>query len=469
VIPVGTRDRQQLVRIRRTSRDRFAREELEDVVFVPLIGAQGWQDIARSAPETTRSTLPEMIRAAAHDLPDPSAPAFAATFDRWGDRRVVLLGESTHGTSEFYRARAAITRRLVEHHGFDVVAAEADWPDALTIDREVRGLPPLPGAKPAFRRFPTWMWRNTDVKAFTGWLRQHNVQQPVDQRAGFYGLDIYSLSDSIDAVLAYLDRVDPEAARIARERYGCLTPWQQNPSVYGRSVTSGRYRECEEAVVATLTDLLKKRLEYSAQDGMQFFNAAQNARLVASAEKYYRACYYYGNAESWNLRDRHMFETLANLLEHRGPNSKAVVWAHNSHVGDARFTDMGRRRDELNIGQLCRERFGDKAALIGLGTHAGTVAAADHWDGEMQVMNVRPSREGSVERLFHDSELGRGVLAFDEAGDAREGLRDERLERFIGVIYRTETELMSHYAEVELTGQFDAYLWFDQTRAVTPT
>jgi erythromycin esterase-like protein len=255
---------------------------------------------------------------------------------------------------------------------------------------------------------------------------------------------------------------------VARERYGCLTPWQQEPSAYGRAATSGRHRDCEKAVVATLTDLLKKRLEYSARDGLQFFDAAQNARLVASAEKYYRACYYWGNAESWNLRDRHMFETLEHLLEHFGPSSKAVVWAHNSHIGDARFTDMGKRRDELNLGQLCRERFGDQAALIGLGTHAGTVAAADHWDGEMKVMQVRPSREGSVEGLFHQSGLGRGVLAFDEAGDAREVLTAERLQRFIGVIYRPETELMSHYAEVELARQFDAYLWFDETQAVTP-
>ncbi len=473
VIPVGgSKLRQRLVRVRRIAANEFEREELEDVVFVPLIGAQGWQDVARSAPETLRSSLPDMIRAAAQPLPDPADHAFAAAFDRWGSHRVVLLGEASHGTSEFYRARAAITRRLIEHHGFDIVAVEADWPDALSIDREVRRLPPLPDARPAFRRFPTWMWRNTDVQAFTGWLGQHNAARPAERRAGFYGLDIYGLSDSIEAVLAYLDRVDPDAALIARERYGCLTPWQQDPSVYGRAVTSGRYRECEAEVVATLTDLLKNRLDYIARgdagDGAQFFDAAQNARLVAAAEQYYRACYYYGSAESWNLRDRHMFDTLVHLLEHRGPEAKAVVWAHNSHIGDARFTDMGRRRDEINLGQLCRERFGDRAAMIGSGTHTGTVAAADRWDGIMKTMKVRPSREGSVERLFHDSGLGRGLLAFDEAGGARDGLRAERLERFIGVIYRPETELMSHYAEVELTGQFDAYLWFDSTRAVKP-
>ncbi|MBV8394021.1 MAG: erythromycin esterase family protein, partial [Alphaproteobacteria bacterium] len=277
-----------------------------------------------------------------------------------------------------------------------------------------------------------------------------------------------SLSDSIDAVLTYLDRTDPDAARIARERYGCLTPWQRDPGVYGRSVLSERYRGCEKEVVATLTDLLRRRLDEASGAGDRLFDAQQNARLVAAAERYYRIMYY-GGADSWNLRDSHMFDTLARLLEYRGPKSKIVVWAHNSHIGDARFTDMGRTRDELNVGQLCRERFGDEMVAIGFGTHTGTVAAAHDWNEPMELMTVRPSRAGSLELLFHDSRLDRGVLMMADAGrELRDALFEERLERFIGVIYRPQTELQSHYAKVELSGQFDAYVWFDETEAITP-
>jgi protein-L-isoaspartate(D-aspartate) O-methyltransferase len=475
VMPVGeTPHQQHLIRLTRTGDDAYDSEALDEVMFVPLIGEQGWDaESVRDRPEprpprpATAPTLPQMIEAAARPLPAPEDAVFADAFERFADRRVVLLGEASHGTSEFYRARAAITRRLIEKHGFDIVAVEADWPDALAIDRHVRQRPALEGAKPVFRRFPTWMWRNTDVDAFVGWLRAHNDRLAEGRRAAFYGLDIYSLSDSIKAVLAYLDRTDPEAAKAARERYGCLTPWQQDPAVYGRAVLSRGYRACEPAVVATLTDLLGKRLDYAARDDERFFDAVQNARLVAAAERYYRSMYY-GGAESWNLRDRHMFETLERLLEHRGPASKAIVWAHNSHIGDARFTDMGRVREELNLGQLCRERFGTEAVMIGFGTDSGTVAAASDWDEPMQVMAVRPSRPDSVERQFHDSAIGRGVLMLDHNAELQRRLGVERLERFIGVIYRPDTELQSHYAAVELARQFDAYVWFDKTTAVQP-
>ncbi|HLM13790.1 MAG TPA: protein-L-isoaspartate(D-aspartate) O-methyltransferase [Reyranella sp.] len=474
VMPVGaTPTHQRLIRLTRTGPETWHEEEIEEVRFVPLIGEQGWseehetfRDKPRREPRPT-SGLHQLIRAAEQPLPALEDASFAAAFDRYADRRVVLLGEASHGTSEFYRARAAITQRLIERHGFSFVAVEADWPDALTIDRYVRHLPPRPGARPAFRRFPTWMWRNTDVEAFIEWLRGHNEQQPAERRAGFFGLDIYSLADSIAAVLAYLDTVDPAAAKVARERYGCLTPWQHDPAVYGRAVLSERYRACEADMVAALRDLLAKRLDYAVHDGEQFFDAAQNARLAAAAERYYRAMYY-GSAESWNLRDRHMFETLQHLLAHRGEDAKAVVWAHNSHIGDARFTDMGRVRGELNLGELCRGRFGEQAALIGFGTHAGTVAAASDWDAPMEVKEVRPSREDSVERQFHTAGQPRAVLHLDVPGELRRRLRSPRLERFIGVIYRPETELQSHYAEVELPGQFDAYVWFDRTTAVTP-
>jgi erythromycin esterase-like protein len=351
-----------------------------------------------------------------------------------------------------------------------VLAVEADWPDAARIDRYLR--PRADGATglPAFARFPTWMWRNTEVRALVDWLREHNaaIAEPA-RRVGFYGLDLYSLHGSIAEVLSYLDRHDPEAAQVARERYGCLTPWQHDPATYGRAALRPGFRTCEKAVLAMLRDLLSKRLDAAAQDHERLLDVAQNARLVAAAERYYRTMYY-GAAESWNLRDRHMFETLQAVLAARWPDARAVVWAHNSHIGDARATEMGKVRDELNIGQLCREAYGDEARLLGFGTDRGTVAAASDWDGPMEVKQVRPAHPDSYERLCRDSGERRFLL--DLAGAEREALRhallQPRLERAIGVIYRPETELLSHYFEAQLPRQFDAWLWFEETTAVTP-
>lgn len=407
------------------------------------------------------------IAEVAEALPNCADPGFGRHFDRFGDRRVVLLGEASHGTAAFYRARAAITQRLIEHHGFTIVAVEADWPDAAAIDRHVRGRPGLAGTEPPFRRFPTWMWRNTEVAAFVAWLHGHNADVTEGRRAAFHGLDIYSLGSSIAAVLTYLDEVDPAAARVARERYGCLTPWQNDPPTYGRAVLTGGYRRCEDAVVAQCRELLQRRLDDGGHDRESLLDAAQNARLIAAAERYYRAMYH-GGPESWNLRDTHMFDTLDHLLRWHGPQAKTVVWAHNSHVGDARFTDMGKRRDEVNLGQLCRQRFGDAAALVGFGTHAGTVAAATDWGGDMEVKRVQPSLPGSYERLCHEAGPRRFLLDLTVDGDLRASLLDERLERFIGVIYRPETERLSHYAAASLPQQFDAWVWFDETRAVVP-
>lgn len=413
---------------------------------------------------------PGLIAAAAIPLPEPEDPGFGPLFDRFADRRIVLLGESSHGTAEFYRARAAITRRLVETHGFTIVAAEADWPDAAAIDRYVRHRPFTAGSPPPFQRFPTWMWRNLEFETFMEWLRRHNGRlDEHEARAGFYGLDIYNMNASIAAVLQYLDRVDPAAAAVARTRYGCLTPWQGDPATYGRAALGSGFGKCEAEVVDQLRDLLERRLEYVAQDGDSFLDAAQNARLVAAAERYYRIMYY-GGAESWNLRDTHMFETLGHLLDARGPQARAVVWAHNSHIGDARYTDMGAARGQLNLGQLCRQRWGDQVALVGFGTHAGTVAAATDWDDEVEIKRVRPSLAESSERLCHDAGIGRFLL------DLRPGVNEQvrsvlmqpRLQRFIGVIYRPESERLSHYSETILPRQYDAFAWFDQTSAVTP-
>jgi len=413
--------------------------------------------------------LANAMRAAAELLPDIDDPAFADAFDRFGDARVVLLGEASHGTSEFYRARAAITRRLIERHGFTIVAAEADWPDAATIDRIVRHKPPRMAGGAFFDRFPTWMWKNSDMLAFIGWLRDHNAALPPERRAGFYGLDLYNLNGSIRAVIDYLDRVDPEAAQLARIRYGCIRPYSEDPAVYGRLALTEGFSRCETAVVEMLTDLFARSREQGGAQDEELFDAAANARLIANAEAYYRVIYY-GSTESWNLRDRHMFSTLDLLLSSKGEGAKAVVWAHNSHIGDARFTDMGNERHELNLGQLCREAMDGRAQLIGFGTHTGTVAAATDWDGPMEVKRVTPSRPDSYERIAHDTGLDRFLLDM-RAGqnqEARAALMQPRLERFIGVIYRPETERRSHYSGAILPEQFDAYVWFDRTRAVTP-
>lgn len=464
VIPVGDKGVQRLLRVTRVSANKFEEEDLGGVMFVPLIGEEGWVDEAKGErPSEARRSLPELIAGAAVDLPPIEDPAFGTMFDRFGEKRVVLLGEASHGTSEFYRARAAITKRLIEEHGFTIVAVEADWPDAAYLNRYIRGERQPENVSPPFQRFPRWMWCNKDVAAFINWMREHNAAVgDSDRKAGFYGLDLYNMSGSIAAVLAYLDKTDSEAAAIARERYGCLTPWQNEPATYGRAMLRAGYKACEEAVVKQCRDLFK--LSLSGQDG-DLLDAQQSARLVASAEKYYRVMYY-GGTETWNLRDRHMFGTLERLLEAGGPNSKAVVWAHNSHIGDARHSDMGVVRDELNIGQLCRERFGGQTALIGFGTHAGKVACASDWDGEMEIKEIRPSLADSIERLCHGSGKPSFLLDFGRNDALSKALETPRPERYIGVIYRPQSERLSHYMDSSVSQQFDAFAWFDRTSPV---
>ncbi|TLX56157.1 erythromycin esterase family protein [Stutzerimonas nosocomialis] len=420
------------------------------------------------APTLDEDQLVALLRERGEPLPALDDPAFAASFDRFADARVVLIGEASHGSSEFYRARAAITRRLIERHGFRIVAAEADWPDAARIDRHVRQGQPSTWLQDAFKRFPTWMWRNREVAEFVDWLRQYNADRTGAEQAEFRGLDVYSLGSSLTEVLGYLDRVDPDAAAVARRRYGCLTPWQHEPAEYGHNVTLFGEPSCEEAVIAQLRDLLDQRLTYMQADGEGFFNAEQNARVVMAAEQYYRTMYR-GSTESWNLRDRHMFDTLKALLERRGDDAKAVVWAHNSHIGNAAATAMG-WGGEFNIGELCRTAFGNQAVLLGMATDRGRVAAASNWDEPMQVKQVRPSRPDSWEQLF--LKAGHPVSLTDWRADRdpelRGALAQARLERAIGVIYRPETELHSHYFRAVLADQFDALLWFEQTDAVAP-
>lgn len=468
VIPIGAdRELQTLVRITRQRDGRLTREELGGVRFVPLIGTQGWPDAphgtgARSHREPVVTLLREVAEPVTGEI---DTLPFDATLDRIGDARVVCLGEATHGTAEFYAMRARLTRRLIETKGFTLVTAEADWPDAARVDAYVRHRRPAPPDWRAFGRFPEWMWRNQETLAFVEWMREWNADHaPV----GFFGLDLYSLYRSLHLVLDYLDRIDPPTARVARERYGGLMPWAADPATYGKAVLTGRYRSCEAEVTAMLRHLLARELAYASRDGEYFLDAAGNARVVASAEAYYRVMYY-GGAASWNQRDRHMMATLEAVMRHHGPRAKAVVWAHNSHLGDASATEMG-ARGELNVGQLCRQSFGDRAYLIGFGTDHGTVAAAHDWGGPMEVMSVRPAHPQSYEILAHES----GVQAFclplrhPARPAVREELMEARLERAIGVIYRPDTELQSHYFQAVLPVQFDEWIWVDETHAVHP-
>jgi erythromycin esterase-like protein len=411
------------------------------------------------------------------DEADGSRPAdVEAIVERIGDARVVLIGEASHGTHEFYATRAAVTRSLIERRGFRAVAIEGDWPDTRRVDRFVRGALDDADATTAlagFRRFPQWMWRNTVMRDFVSWLRGRNAAMSPTEHCGVYGLDLYSLHASIDAVLRYLERVDPAAATRARERYSCfeMVP-SDDPQAYGYAATRAIIESCEDDVVRQLADLRHSAEDYQSRDGQRaaddFFSAEQNARLVANAERYYRSMFR-GRVSSWNLRDAHMAETLhavVERLERDGGDGRVCVWAHNSHLGDARATQMG-RGGELNVGQLARERYGSDACLIGFTTYAGTVTAAHDWDEPAHRRTVRDGLAGSVEALFHRVGIPNFLLDLRD-DDVRRALTAPRLERAIGVIYRPETERQSHYFDVVLPRQFDLLIHLDETRALKP-
>jgi erythromycin esterase-like protein/predicted phosphoribosyltransferase len=419
-----------------------------------------------------------VIRAEA--LPtEEGTPADHVLFDLAGDAHLVLIGEGSHGTAEFYQARARMTRRLIEEKGFCAVAAEADWPDAYRVNRYVRGHGDDASAEESlrgFERFPTWMWRNTAVLDFVGWLREHNDRQPGERaRAGFYGLDLYSLYRSVHEVISYLDRVDPVAAARARERYACFDHFSgDDAQVYGFAAAFGAGETCEREAVEQLTDLQRHAVEYARRDGLlaedELFYAEQNARTVRAAEEYYRTMFS-GRVSSWNLRDQHMADTLDALAGHlgrqRGRPAKIVVWAHNSHVGDARATEPA-AEGEFTLGQLVRERHAGDCRLVGFSTYTGTVTAASDWEGPAERKWVRPALPESVEELLHEVGEKEFMLRFDAAPRSAGALRSARLERAIGVIYRPETERQSHYFRARAADQFDAVIHVDETRAVEP-
>jgi erythromycin esterase-like protein len=401
---------------------------------------------------------------------------YDALLDVVGGRRFVLIGEASHGTHEFYRERARITRRLIDELGFNAVAVEADWPDAYRVNRYVMGLSHDRDADTAlsdFRRFPAWMWRNRDVLQFIEWMRARNdAQAHPATKARFYGLDLYSLRASIEAVIEYLDRVDPVEARRARDRYGCFDHVGAEGQAYGYALAYQKAIPCENEVVAQLVELRRRAETYLRRDGWvaedELFFAEQNARVVRDAEEYYQQMYR-AEVSSWNLRDRHMAGTLDAIGEHldrQFRRTKVVVWAHNSHVGDARATAMG-KRGELNVGQLARQRYGNDCLLVGFSTYDGRVTAASNWGDSPERKHVRPALRGSYEALFHEFATPHFWLTTVDRA-AREALQAPRLERAIGVIYRPETERQSHYFEASLAEQFDAVIHLDRTRALEP-
>jgi erythromycin esterase-like protein len=425
------------------------------------------------------ATLPivtDLVHDSAHPLTGSDSD-YDGLLEFIGDARFVLLGEASHGTHEFYRQRAQITKRLIQEKGFTAIAVEADWPDAYRVNRYIRGQSTDQDAVEAlsgFKRFPAWMWRNADMLDFIGWLRAYNDSlASAAHAAGFYGLDLYSLHASIEAVLNYLDKVDPEGAQRARHRYACFEHFGEDPQEYGYAAGIGLSHTCESEVITELIDLQRSATEYARRDGRiatdDFFYAEQNALLVKNAEQYYRTMFR-GRIASWNLRDAHMAETLDRIVEHfrqQGERAKFVVWAHNSHLGDARATQTG-RSGEWNVGQLVRQRYGRDCVLIGLTTYSGTVTAASEWGGPAERKRVRPAMPRSYESLFHDTGVPSFLLMFHHGTPVAQGLRAPMLERAIGVIYLPESELVSHYFHARISDQFDAIIHFDQSRAVEP-
>jgi len=468
IIPVGSKIRTQRLVLTTKQNGEFKEENLGRVQFVPLIGTGGWmnRDAREPSPE---KKVTKLIEDAAEPFNNPESADLSPLLERIGDAKVVLIGESSHGTSEFYRLREQITRKLIKEKGFNIVSLEADWPDAAHVDRFVRNTNiSLPEEEP-FTRFPTWMWNNGEVLRFVKWLKEYNEDKSgQDQKTGVFGLDFYSMFTSVKAIIDYLEDVDPSLAETARNRYGCLTPYENDPVKYGAAAMSDEYKKCEKDVTDMLYKILTHRVEEAEKDGTRYFDALQNARLVANAEKYYRSMYL-GSQSSWNLRDSHMFDTLKSLMNHRGSDAKAVVWAHNSHVGNAGATEMG-ARGEYNIGQLAKEEFGDDTFNIGFGTDHGTVAAAHNWGGSMNVMDVRPSPEDTFENLMHHVKHDNFILPLHKKGHERltRELEKSRLERAIGVIYRPKTEMQSHYFQASLSKQFDEYIWLDKTMAINP-
>ncbi|QXP58328.1 erythromycin esterase family protein [Olleya sp. HaHaR_3_96] len=461
IAPVGPDWAHVLLEVtKRVSENDYASKALRDNYYIPN---------PKILPKISKETYTEteiIDEIGINSIPFKTIKKFPmdGLLERIGNAKVVLLGEASHGTSEFYLTRQEITKALIEKKGFNFVCAEADWSDAEQINNYVKNEYTAQNWLP-FARFPEWMWKNKEVLDFVEWLKKYNAKR--NNTIGFYGLDLYGLENSIDLVINYLQKIDPELAKIAKNRYACITPYMSNPTVYGKLVTTNTLESCEKDVIDMLFDLLKNKNKLNHTK--EYFYAYQNATVVVDTERYYKAMYY-GSAESWNLRDFHMFYTLKSLLSFFGKDSKTVVWAHNSHIGNALATEMY-ARGEINIGHLCKEHFGSKSYHIGFGTNTGTVAASKNWGEKMNKMPIKDAVDNSYENLCNKTNVSNFTLPLREEHTEKK-LRDflsvPRLQRAIGVVYKPETELRSHYYKSILPYQFDEYIWFNKTKAITP-
>ena len=387
--------------------------------------------------------------------------------DMIGDSRYVLIGEASHGTSDYYLWRARLSQRLIQEKGFSFIAVEGDWPDCYRVNRYVKHYDNAGTSAydvlQAFHRWPTWMWANWEVAAFTEWLRQHNQNRPPEERVGFYGLDVYSLWESLGEVVEYLQKFDPEAVETAKRAFDCFEPYGEDVQRYAWA-TAMIPTNCETEVIETLMELRRRTPTYPS-DHEASFDAEQNALVMVNGEQYYRTMVLSDNS-SWNVRDHHMAETLERLMAHHGDNAKAIVWEHNTHIGDARATDMA-SAGMVNVGQLVRERQqAEGVVLVGFGSHHGSVVASDSWGAPMERMPVPPARLDSWEGMLHSaSAVDRILLLRDDPADEYRELRGHRA---IGVVYHPDRERYGNYVPTILAQRYDAFIYLDETQALHP-
>jgi Erythromycin esterase homolog len=391
---------------------------------------------------------------------------FDALLNDIGDRPVVMLGEASHGTHEYYTWRTAISKRLIQEKGFSFIAVEGDWPDCYKINRYVKGYKDagnnINEVLHNFDRWPTWMWANWEVAALAEWLREYNQPLPANKKIGFYGLDVYSLWDSMYAMVDYLEKEDPKAAQSVKKAIQCFEPFQENEQAYARfSLTE---HSCRDKVLDLLKEI-RMKAQFLDGDREAGFNTEQNAFIAVNAEKYYRSMMSFDN-QSWNVRDTHMMDTLDRLLSFHGESAKGIVWEHNTHIGDARATDMS-RAGMVNIGQLAREKYGEKKVyLAGFGTYQGSVIAGEEWGALMKEMKVPPARQGSVEEYLHNKNIGNGYLLFSE--EKNEKFQKRLPHRAIGVVYDPANEKYGNYVSSMMPERYNAFIFIDETKALHP-
>lgn len=420
-------------------------------------------------PHVDEETLAQQVKRLAYPLKADNPHGYDPLIDMVGDARIVLIGEASHGTHEFYRERALITRRLIEEKGFTFVSVEGDWPECYRVNQWVRGGEgAAEDALSVFKVYPTWMWGNLDALHFIQWLRRYNQSRPDGRpEVGFYGLDLYSLFASIDTVITFLERINPEAAQTARARYACFEPFNGNKDVYAYAAGLGMAESCEDEAIAMLQDLQRKRAEYEqVSPDDSYFNAVMSAEVASDSERYYRSMYR-SDELSWNLRDTHMMKTLNQLLDHFGSGSKAVVWEHNTHIGDFRATADAAAM--VNVGQLVRQEHPGESVAIGFGTYEGSVTASRAWGDRPERMPVPRAQFGSYDNVFHSVGLDRFLLLLQplrESGQSG-GLGEWRGQRAIGVVYHPEYEA-GNYVPTKLAERYDAYIHINQTKALKP-